>query len=99
MDLTILQILLTSVNAVQLSSQGIRLLPEWYCIGCYADSPEARTLSHVGVVPGGPSAMTQQACQTACQSAGFILSGVEFSSECYCDNYLRSNGSLAPVKD
>ncbi|KAJ3942105.1 uncharacterized protein N0V96_007596 [Colletotrichum fioriniae] len=32
-------------------------------------------------------------CTNACQAAGYSLAGVEYSSECYCDNQLRNTGS------
>jgi len=39
--------------------------------------------------------MTVELCQQACLNDGFIYSGVEYSGECYCDNYIENNGATA----
>ena len=54
----------------------------WSFLGCYTDRTSARTLGNHLEVPGGPAAMSIEACLTACQSAGYTLAGVEFSGEC-----------------
>lgn len=41
-----------------------------------------RALTHTAATVGGPNGMTVKACTTACQAAGYLLSGVEFSSQC-----------------
>lgn len=33
-------------------------------------------------ITGGPKAMTVHACTTSCQTLGYLLSGVEYASEC-----------------
>lgn len=68
----------------------------WNFRGCYTDQVSARTLGNTMSVPGGPSAMTIEACLTVCQAAGYSLAGVEYSAECYCDNALRNGGGPAP---
>jgi len=47
-------------------------------------------------VPGGPAAMTVELCLAACQAAGYVLAGVEYSQECYCDNTFENGGGPAP---
>jgi glucan 1,3-beta-glucosidase len=54
----------------------------WNFRGCYTDQISARTLGNALEVPGGPPAMSIEACLTICQSAGFTLAGVEYSGEC-----------------
>jgi hypothetical protein len=55
-----------------------------------------RSLS-VGVpVPGGGANMTVENCLAACSSAGYKLAGVEYASQCYCDNVLENNAGPAP---
>jgi glucan 1,3-beta-glucosidase len=56
----------------------------------------ARTVSVPMAVVGGPQGMTIEACETACQAAGYVLSGVEYYAECYCDNTLKNGVALAP---
>jgi hypothetical protein len=54
----------------------------WKLLGCYTDNVSARTLVNAEAVPGGPTAMTVQACQTVCQGLGYLLAGVEYADEC-----------------
>ncbi|KAF8242298.1 hypothetical protein K440DRAFT_591049 [Wilcoxina mikolae CBS 423.85] len=65
----------------------------WTNLGCYTDSVGARTLGTPMFV-GSP--MTVELCTAACHSSGFILSGVEYAGECYCDNSLKNGGGPAP---
>lgn len=69
---------------------------KWSLLGCYTDSVSARTLSVGMAVPGGAGAITVEACQSACQGAGYSLAGVEYAQECYCDSQLRNGGGPAP---
>ncbi|KAH8650653.1 glycoside hydrolase family 55 protein [Tricladium varicosporioides] len=68
----------------------------WDYTGCYTDQVAARTLGTALNIPGGASAMTVEACLSICQAAGYSLAGVEYASECYCDNTLRNGGGPAP---
>jgi hypothetical protein len=65
----------------------------WTNLGCYTDSVAARTLANPMFVQG---AMTVEKCTTACQASGYILSGVEYAGECYCDNTFKNGGGPAP---
>jgi WSC domain len=47
-------------------------------------------------IPGGPAAMTVELCLAACQAAGYVLAGVEYAQECYCDNAFKNGGGPAP---
>jgi hypothetical protein len=55
----------------------------WTSEGCYIDSVQARILTARADV-NGP--MTIEACQTACETAGYKLAGLEYAQECYCGN-------------
>lgn len=39
--------------------------------------------------------MTVTGCTSACQAAGYSLAGVEFGSECWCDNNIHNSASFA----
>jgi hypothetical protein len=69
----------------------------WTPLGCYADDIYARILSQRTYISAGENGMTVELCQQACLNDGFIYSGVEYSGECYCDNYIENNG--APASD
>ncbi|EFE40559.1 hypothetical protein TRV_04725, partial [Trichophyton verrucosum HKI 0517] len=82
-------------------AHGAALIPRadadtWTYLGCYTDQVGARTLGQVGYTLGGPGNMTVANCQNGCASQGYSLAGVEYSSECWCDNQLRNGGGPAP---
>ncbi|KAL5118335.1 hypothetical protein ACEQ8H_003684 [Pleosporales sp. CAS-2024a] len=84
----------TASSSAAANSTAAAVRPKgWYYEGCYTDSVQSRSLSHGGNVNG---ALTNEGCQAACQSAGFILAGTEYSGECYCDNKVQGAGGPAP---
>ncbi|RFU31980.1 hypothetical protein B7463_g4374, partial [Scytalidium lignicola] len=68
----------------------------WSSLGCYTDSVNARSLSYAAGVPGGPTAMTVELCESTCLAAGYSYAGVEYADECYCGNALQNGGAPAP---
>jgi hypothetical protein len=54
----------------------------WTLLGCYTDSVSARSLPYGAGVSGGPTAMTNELCQSTCLAAGYTLAGTEYSDEC-----------------
>ncbi|KAK2773429.1 copper radical oxidase [Colletotrichum kahawae] len=72
--------------------------PGWTSLGCYTDSG-TRTLSYRAGVSGGDSSMSVLQCTTACTIAGFVYAGVEYGTECWCDNAIRGGASSAPEDD
>ncbi|KAE9371531.1 copper radical oxidase [Stipitochalara longipes BDJ] len=91
----------TSISSSAISSSfsssataaAATLTSGWTSLGCYNDSVNARTL--INPQYGNNNVMTVEMCQSTCMSAGFILSGVEYGGECYCDNSFQNYGALA----
>lgn len=51
-------------------------------LGCYQDfAPNARTLNGYSFTS---SSMTIELCESTCNSKGYQVAGVEYSTECYC---------------
>jgi hypothetical protein len=48
----------------------------------------ARSLPYSAGVPGGPTAMTNELCQSTCHAAGYSLAGTEYSDECCESQFL-----------
>ncbi|KAJ7262498.1 hypothetical protein C8J57DRAFT_1436432 [Mycena rebaudengoi] len=73
-------------------------LPEhWTSKGCYTDDRAlGRTLA--GSTFADVTGMTVERCIDFCDSRGFVLAGVEFGQECYCDNFLE-HGEVVPLLD
>ncbi len=63
----------------------------WTALGCYEDSTTARSLSLLAYK--GQANSTVGVCQTACKQRGYRFSGVEYGSECYCDNFMLNRAS------
>jgi len=57
-------------------------------LGCFVETTTGRALS--GRSTTSSSSMTVEGCGDFCRMSGFLFFGVEYSSQCYCDN---SNGS------
>lgn len=85
----------TSDTTVSTSAAITTPFVGWLTLGCYSDSVGARVLQNEGIVQGGPANMTVENCEAACLAAGYILAGVEYSDECYCDSTLRNGGATA----
>jgi hypothetical protein len=54
----------------------------WTFLGCYTDNVQGRSLQLGIPVPGGPTAMTVEACLSGCLALGYKLAGVEYADEC-----------------
>jgi hypothetical protein len=50
-------------------------------VGCVAVHRDAAKTTGEAV-PGGTGSMTNEACQSACLSAGFSFAGTEYAGEC-----------------
>lgn len=71
----------------------------WKSYGCYAEG-NTRALSNQIDVPGTSAKnLTVADCTATCASNGYTLAGVEYGSQCFCDNYISSSASSAPLSD
>lgn len=62
--------------------------------GCYADNTSNRALTYTAtpITDGiNPDKLTPRMCAFACASAGFPLSGTEYSFECYCGSTILAS--------
>ena len=60
--------------------------------GCYVDGPGFRIMNYQ---QADDQAMTIASCSKKCADAGYTIAGMEYSYQCFCDNVIRMNGSLA----
>jgi hypothetical protein len=79
---TTMTIMMTSTTSAPPTSTGTSS-SGWTYLGCYTDNVSGRAFSNGEAVPGGATAMTNEACQTACLAAGYSIAGTEYSQE-YC---------------
>ncbi|KAK1060229.1 hypothetical protein LTR74_012048 [Friedmanniomyces endolithicus] len=68
----------------------------WEYVGCANDSLSERTFQGSS---SGSASMTVETCIASCKAGGFTLAGLEFGSQCYCDNkyYDDPSGPRSPV--
>ncbi|KAH7117059.1 WSC domain-containing protein [Dendryphion nanum] len=59
-------------------------------IGCFQDWITPRVLAYPVPVEGGPQAMTVSKCMSACRARGYVLAGLEYGGECWCDNRMQT---------
>ncbi|KFZ11619.1 hypothetical protein V501_04668 [Pseudogymnoascus sp. VKM F-4519 (FW-2642)] len=69
----------------------------WTLVGCTTDSQSARALANRITLPNEASIMTPKVCTDACATAGYRLSGIQYGSECYCDNAIRNGYALTSL--
>ncbi|KAH8667651.1 WSC domain-containing protein, partial [Tricladium varicosporioides] len=68
--------------------------PTWALLGCYLDATPP-TLSNRTSIVNGDSAMTIEACETACYfGSGFLYAGVETGSQCWCGSFVANERTV-----
>jgi hypothetical protein len=68
---------------------GELIAPGWTFIACSTDEINARALQNQVQIAGGPGAMSVENCNYRCEVDDYLLSGVEFGHECWCDHALN----------
>ncbi|EMC98661.1 hypothetical protein BAUCODRAFT_377209 [Baudoinia panamericana UAMH 10762] len=70
----------------------------WEYVGCANDSVSARTFQ---AASSSSNTMTVETCIKFCSGKGYSLAGLEYASQCYCDNgYLQAkDGTREPLTD
>jgi hypothetical protein len=61
--------------------------------GCYVDGPGYRIMNYQ---QSDDQSMTIGSCASKCAAAGYSIAGMEYSTQCFCDNVIRMGG--APAK-
>ncbi|KAF9819402.1 hypothetical protein IEO21_02145 [Rhodonia placenta] len=62
----------------------------WVSLGCYSDSPDARTLTTGSDLE--PDTITVQSCTSYCYDNGYNYAGVEYSQQCFCGSAIENGG-------
>ncbi|KAH7102496.1 glyoxal oxidase N-terminus-domain-containing protein [Auriculariales sp. MPI-PUGE-AT-0066] len=64
----------------------------WTNEGCWVDNAGGRSLGEANLVSQN---MTQEMCVNHCNDLGWAYAGVEYSAQCFCDDYIRYGGKVA----
>ncbi|KAJ7058518.1 galactose oxidase [Mycena amicta] len=85
-------------SALKLRQSVPTKLPgNWTSKGCFTDNVGGRSLAGASFVNG--TGMTVESCINFCDNKNFILAGVEYGQECYCDNFIGNGGGPTAATD
>ncbi|KAI1735018.1 copper radical oxidase [Xylaria scruposa] len=68
----------------------------WAYRGCYTEGSNGRAFS---VQQPDSQDLTIQSCVNTCISAGYGVAGLEYASQCFCDNFVRNGANLTDDAD
>ncbi|KFY10780.1 hypothetical protein V491_07476 [Pseudogymnoascus sp. VKM F-3775] len=74
---------------------NVMMRPQSRSLGCYSDDVNKRTLRYRVAIANETKVMTPELCRNTCLTNGFIYSGVEYGSQCFCDDELYGTGAPA----
>ncbi|KAF2467278.1 putative glyoxal oxidase precursor [Lindgomyces ingoldianus] len=63
------------------------LPPGWSYQGCWIDNANGRVMNNG---QADNNKMTVESCIATCSSLGYSVAGMEYSVQCFCDNFLRN---------
>ena len=64
----------------------------WNYTGCYVDQAQGRIMMNE---QSDNQQLTVESCVQSCTGLGYSVAGLEYSVQCFCDNYLRNGATLA----
>lgn len=83
---------LSSTSPPSTPSSATDLPSGWDYSGCWIDGAQGRVLTHQE--PDNQN-LTVESCVAACIGLNYNVAGMEYSSECFCDNFIENGGALA----
>ncbi|KKY17432.1 putative copper radical oxidase [Phaeomoniella chlamydospora] len=82
----------TTVSAATSTPIVTDLPSGWTYQGCYVDNANGRAMAYQQT---DSSSLTVESCITECVALGYTVAGMEYSSQCFCDDYVRNGATLA----
>ncbi|OKL57192.1 hypothetical protein UA08_07338 [Talaromyces atroroseus] len=83
----------TSATTTSVTATATGLPSGWDYRGCYADNIGG--VRSMLVQEDDNPTMTIESCISQCLLLGYTVAGMEYSDQCFCDDYVRNNASLA----
>ncbi len=82
----------TSSSATSTGTGSAASLPsDWSYYGCWVDNTNGRIL----IQQPDSSTLTVESCVQTCVGLGYSIAGMEYSTQCFCGDYIFDGGSLA----
>ncbi len=82
----------SSATSTSTSSTATSLPSGWSYQGCYIDNANGRIFNNQ---QPDNAALTVESCVNKCLGLGYSVAGLEYSVQCFCDNFVRNGGQLA----
>lgn len=83
----------TSTATTSTTSSSPTVLPTgWKYSGCYVDGANGRIMLNQ---QNDNQQMTIESCVNTCVGLGYSVAGMEYSVQCFCDNFIRNGAVLA----
>ncbi|KAL1955708.1 hypothetical protein VTO42DRAFT_8180 [Malbranchea cinnamomea] len=80
-----------------MTTNTVQALPTgWDYAGCYVDNLNGRIMAYQQ--PDSPD-LTIESCVSLCADQGYVVAGMEYASQCFCDNYVRKAAPLVDDAD
>jgi len=84
-----------TATASALSTHTANALPTgWSYAGCYIDNAAGRIMAKQ---QPDSATLTVASCVATCSGLGYSVSGMEYTSQCFCDDFVRNGATLASV--
>jgi WSC domain len=83
----------TSSTTTSITAPATGLPAGWAYQGCYVDNIDG--VRSMLVQENDNPTMTIESCIIQCLQLGYTVAGMEYSDQCFCDDYVRNNASLA----
>jgi hypothetical protein len=88
-----------STAATPTASGTAKTLPSgWTYAGCWADNVNGLGRSMANGQPDSQT-LTIESCAATCAAAGYTIAGMEFSTQCFCDNFIHNGAGTTPESD
>lgn len=68
----------------------------WSYAGCYSEGTTGRALN---VAQPDSQTNTVEGCVATCKGLGYSIAGMEYSTQCFCDNFMYNGAAKVPETD
>jgi hypothetical protein len=78
------------------TGSAVALPSGWSYKGCYIDNADGRIFGHQ---QPDNATLTIESCVSTCIGLGYTVAGMEYSVQCFCDDYIMNGGALTTDSD
>ncbi|KAK8232248.1 hypothetical protein HDK90DRAFT_467432 [Phyllosticta capitalensis] len=86
----------SAAAASSTSAAPVASISGWSYKGCYVDNKYGRIMANQ---QPDSNTLTNEACIQTCAKQGYSVAGTQYSSQCFCSNFLQNSASLTSDSD